>query len=109
MVPFQDSIYVVGGLTGSDIIDIYEFDPGLRLNTLQTDFNTPTEHPQWFKIQTTLPGVTRQGHSAVLHNESIFLFGGIPASSGEVAGSLDYLCLGKGSVKLLALNLHHIR
>lgn len=73
---FQDSMFILGGDTDGTVIDVFEFVFGAR---------------KWYRIQTTVPGVSRQGHSAVVRGESAFLFGGV---EDPQATNLDVLSLG---------------
>lgn len=49
------------------------------------------ETKKWFRLELSTQGASRQGHSAVLRGESVFLFGGIVSTSHA---QLDLLALG---------------
>eukprot|EP00026_Physarum_polycephalum_P002180 Phypoly_transcript_02185.p1 GENE.Phypoly_transcript_02185~~Phypoly_transcript_02185.p1 ORF type:complete len:940 (-),score=130.13 Phypoly_transcript_02185:39-2858(-) len=69
-------LIVIGGATDNDsVIDAYAFNIETR---------------KWFRLELSTPGVSRQGHSAVLRGESVFLFGGIVGSNHA---QLDLLSL----------------
>ena len=50
-----------------------------------------SETRKWYRLELSTPGAPRQGHSAVLRGESVFLFGGIV---GANPSQLDLLSLG---------------
>lgn len=70
-------MYILGGDTDSEFIDAYEFF---------------FEAKKWYRIQLAGQGIPRQGHSAVVRGESIFIFGGV---EGPMATNLDVLVLGQ--------------
>eukprot|EP00026_Physarum_polycephalum_P001082 Phypoly_transcript_01083.p1 GENE.Phypoly_transcript_01083~~Phypoly_transcript_01083.p1 ORF type:complete len:303 (+),score=60.34 Phypoly_transcript_01083:1453-2361(+) len=69
-------MFVMGGATDSDVLDVHEFFFDVK---------------QWGPIELSTQGVPRQGHSTVLRGESIFLFGGV---AGINHNQLDMLSLG---------------
>ena len=100
----QESMVIVGGATDSDLLDAHEFVFGMSCHCYHPLPPSPSlagqenytyvylaETRKWIRIELTTQGIPRQGHSAVLRGESIFLFGGL---AGANHNQLDLLSLG---------------